>query len=195
MKNTRVSLLIKVSLLGAIAAVVMMLSFPLPIAPPFYEFDFSEVIVLLAGFSLGVLPAIAVEAVKVFLNFLLNGTATMGVGELANFLIGIAYVIPATYLFHKRKNNVRIAVIVGTISMTIVASILNYFILLPLYAYVFQVDISVFIDQSIFAVQSLWMFILVAVVPFNIIKGVITSIVVLVIYPKVIPIIKKNSTM
>lgn len=192
MKNTRVALLVKIALLGALAAVVMVLEFPLPIAPPFYKFDFSEVIVLLAGFALGVLPAIAVEAVKIFINFLINGTATMGVGEFANFLIGIAYVVPATYLYRKNKKQPLVAVIIGTLSMTVLATILNYFILLPLYAYVFQVDISVFIDQSLIPVQSLFMFVLVAVVPFNLIKGAITSIVVLLIHPKLLPIINKN---
>ena len=88
MKNNKVQVLVKVSMMAAIAAILMIFEFTLPFVPPFYELDFSEVIVLLTGFALGPMAAIMCEALKIILNLLFNGTNTMFVGELANFVIG-----------------------------------------------------------------------------------------------------------
>ena len=78
----------QVAMLGAIAVVLMLFEIPLPFAPSFYEIDFSEVPVLVGCFTMGPLAGVAIELVKILLNLVINGTATAGVGELANFLIG-----------------------------------------------------------------------------------------------------------
>ena len=77
----------KVAILAAIAEILMLIEFPLPIAPSFYKMDFSEVAVLIAGFALGPIEAVMVEGVKIVLNFLNTCSSTMGVGEIANFII------------------------------------------------------------------------------------------------------------
>ena len=81
----------QVAMLGAIAVVLMLFEIPLPFAPSFYEIDFSEVPVLVGCFTMGPLAGVAIELVKILLNLVINGTATAGVGELANFLIGWNY--------------------------------------------------------------------------------------------------------
>lgn len=195
MKNTRIEIIVKVSILAAVAAVVMMFKFPLPFAPPFYTIDFSEVVVLLAGFALGVIPAIAVEALKILLNFLLNGSSTMGIGELANFLMGCAFVVPATFIYHKNKTKKQavLGLGVGTLSLCMSGALLNYFVLLPAYAYFFNIPIEALLEQSPIAVDNIAMLILIAVIPFNLVKGILSSLIVLLLYERITPILKKAS--
>ncbi|OCN05759.1 hypothetical protein A4S06_07760 [Erysipelotrichaceae bacterium MTC7] len=191
--NKKLETLIKVSVLAAIAAVVMLFEISLvPLVPPFYKVDFSEVIVLLGGFALGPGPAIMIEALKNFINFLLDGSTTMGIGEVANFLMGCALVVPASYLYHKNKTKKQafIGMVVGIVSLCVVAMVLNYFVLLPAYAYFFKMPIEAFLSQASIPVTNLFMFILVAVLPFNLIKGTATCLVVFLVYKKVTPILK-----
>ena len=71
----------KISMLGALSCLFMLFQFPLPlIAPPFYQIDFSEVVVLIGGFALGPWAAVCIEGIKILLNFVMNGSTTMGVG-------------------------------------------------------------------------------------------------------------------
>ncbi|WP_346707016.1 ECF transporter S component [Massilistercora timonensis] len=134
----------QVAMLGAIAVVLMLFEIPLPFAPSFYEIDFSEVPVLVGCFTMGPLAGVAIELVKILLNLVINGTATAGVGELANFLIGCALVLPAAIIYkrmHTRKGAI-IGMATGTIFMTVVGCFLNAFLLLPTYAVAFGMPIE-----------------------------------------------------
>ena len=85
-----------ISMLAALAAGLMFIEFPLPfIAPSFYEFDFSEVPVLVGTYSMGPVAGVIIELVKILVKFLIKGTSTGGVGELANFIIGCSLILPA----------------------------------------------------------------------------------------------------
>lgn len=194
MKPNYLQLIVKIAFMAAVAAVVMTFKFATPFAPPFYTIDFSEVIVLLAGFALGPVPAIAVEALKILLNLLLNGTATMGIGELANFLMGCSFVVTASIIYHKNKTRKQalIGMGVGVVALCVVASLMNYFVLLPAYAYFFNIPMDALIAQSPITVDNVFTFILIAVVPFNILKGIVSSTAVFLVYKKVTPILKKS---
>ena len=86
------------AMLAALSAVLMFFEFPLGfIAPSFYEFDFSEVPVLVGTFSMGPIAGAVIEFVKILVKFLIKGTSTGGVGELANFLIGCLQKIQEQY--------------------------------------------------------------------------------------------------
>ncbi|MDQ0360648.1 ECF transporter S component [Breznakia pachnodae] len=194
MKPNYLQLIVKIAFMAAVAAVVMTFKFATPFAPPFYTIDFSEVIVLLAGFALGPVPAIAVEALKILLNLLLNGTSTMGIGEVANFLMGCSFVVTASVIYHKNKTRKQalIGMGVGVVALCVVASLMNYFVLLPAYAYFFHIPMDALIAQSPITVDNIFTFILIAVVPFNILKGVVSSTAVFLVYKKVTPILKKS---
>lgn len=191
-----VKTLTKIGVLSAIAGVLMLVEMPLWFAPSFYKLDLSEIPVLIGAFALGPFAAIAIEFVKILLNFVLNGTITGGIGELANFLIGCSFVIPAGYIYrqHKTMKTAIIGMIVGTISLAIVGAILNYSVLLPAYAKVFGAPIQSFIDMGNALnpyIIDLKTFILYAVVPFNILKGIIVSTITLLIYKRLSPILHK----
>ena len=100
------------AMLAALSAVLMFFEFPLGfIAPSFYEFDFSEVPVLVGTFSMGPIAGAVIEFVKILVKFLIKGTSTGGVGELANFLIGCSFILPAGFIYKYKKT--RVGAIVG----------------------------------------------------------------------------------
>ena len=126
-----------VAILSAVAFVLMMFDFPLLfIAPSFYKLDFSEVSVLIGGFAFGPWAAVLIEAVKIILKLLFKPTETMFVGELANFIIGIAFTVPAAIIYRKEKSkkNALLGMIQGTLVMVVVGILANYIGLLPLYS-------------------------------------------------------------
>lgn len=191
-----VTTIAKVSVLGALAFLVMLFEIPLPFAPSFYKLGFDEVIVLIGGFALGPWAAVCIEGLKIALNLLYNGTITAGTGELSNFLIGLSFVLPATLIYQqaKTRKSACIGLIVGTISMTILGAMINYFIILPAYAYFMKIPMEGLIAAGTAvnpAINGLLAFVLLATVPFNLLKGVLVSIVVFISYKKVSPILKK----
>ena len=187
----------QVAMLGAIAVVLMLFEIPLPFAPSFYEIDFSEVPVLVGCFTMGPLAGVAIELVKILLNLVINGTATAGVGELANFLIGCALVLPAAIIYkrmHTRKGAI-IGMATGTIFMTVVGCFLNAFLLLPTYAVAFGLPIEGLVEMGTAVnagITNLTTFVLFAVAPFNLLKGVLVSLIVFIIYKKISPIFRMH---
>ena len=95
----------QVAMLGAVAGELMNLEFPIPfLAPSFYQLDFSEVPVMVGTFAMGPVAGILIELVKILVHLVTKGTMTAGVGDVANFLFGCAYVVPAglIYRFHHK---------------------------------------------------------------------------------------------
>lgn len=188
--------MVQIGLLSAAAIVLMLFELPLWFAPPFYKIDLSEVPVVVGALALGPVAGILIELVKIMLNFIIDGTITAGVGELANLLIGCSLVVPAAIIYNKKKTrkNAVIGLITGTLFMTTVGALLNAYLLLPAYATAFQWDIDQIIAMGTAVnpnIDGMLTFILFAVVPFNLLKGVIVSLVTIVIYKR-ISIILKN---
>ena len=186
-----------IGMLGAIATVLMLFEIPLPFAPPFYEIDFSEVPVLVGCFALGPVAGVLIEFVKILLNLIINGTATAGVGEFANFCIGCAFCVPAGMIYQakKTKKGAMVGLVVGTLIMTFLGCFINAYVMLPTYAKAFQIPIEGLIEMGTkvnAGITDLFTFVMFAVVPFNLLKGILVSIVVLLIYKKISPIIKKQ---
>lgn len=188
--------MVQIGLLSAAAIVLMLFEIPLWFAPPFYKIDFSEVPVIVGALALGPIAGVLIELIKIMLNFLIDGTLTAGVGELANFLIGSALVVPPAMIYKKNKTrkSAMIGLAVGTIFMTALGCVLNAYLLLPAYATAFQWDIEKLIAMGTAVnpnINSLWTFIFFAVAPFNLLKGLLVSVITLVIYKR-ISIILKN---
>ena len=189
--------IVTIGMLGAIAVILMLFEIPLPFAPPFYEIDFSEVPVLVGCFALGPVAGVLIEFVKILLNLIINGSATAGVGELANFCIGCSFCIPAGIIYQRRKTKkgVMIGLISGTLIMTFLGCFINAYIMLPTYAKAFKIPIEGLIEMGTkvnASITDLFTFVMFAVVPFNLLKGVLVSIIVILIYKKISPIIKRH---
>ena len=103
-RNTGVRTMVQIAMLAAVATVLMLWEVPLPfIAPSFYKMDLSEVPIMIGAFAMGPLAAAVIELIKILLNFVLNGTTTAGVGELGNFIMGCALVMPAGFIYKQAK--------------------------------------------------------------------------------------------
>ena len=194
--RTGVRTIVQAGMLGAIV-VLMLFEIPLPFAPSFYEIDFSEVPVMIGTFAIGPVAGAAIELVKILLNFIINGTTTAGVGEVANFLIGCALVVPAGIIYRRKRTRTGaiIGMAVGTVFMTLIGCLLNAYVLLPVYATAFQMPIDALVAMGTAvngSIDSLFTFVAFAVAPFNLLKGVLVSLIVFLIYKKISPVFRMN---
>lgn len=173
-QNKNLSKFIKIALLGAMAIVLMMFEFPMVPLFPWLKVDISEVPVLMGAFAFGPMAGVLIEVVKILLNFVVTGTMTFGVGELANFIIGISFVVPAAYIYHrnKSKRNAIIGMIVGTISVNVFAIFANIYLLLPAFG-------------MTFVGAELVQYVVVGLLPTNTVKAVVVSLVTFIVYKKV----------
>ena len=175
--------LITISMFSAIAFILTFLKFPLPFLPPYLTLDFSDVPTLLATFIFGPLSGLLVALIKNILNFLFN----IGdpVGPVANFLAGASFLLIAYFVSHRKQYSSRrsliIGLVAGTIAMTIVLSILNYFVLLPLYGMIFNLG-DVFTNLKVIILSG--------IIPFNIIKGCVISIIFILLYRRLKKVLK-----
>lgn len=190
-----VNTLVKIGVLGAAAAVLMLFEIPLWFAPGFYKLDFSEVVVLIGSFALGPAAGMMIELVKVLVNLLINGTMTAGIGEIANFIIGCSFVVPASVIYAKNKDRKHavIGIALGTLFMATAGSLLNAYLLLPAYAKAFGMPIDSLVAAGTAvnpSINSLSDLVLLAVAPFNILKGAASGLITIAVYKKLSPIIK-----
>ena len=195
--RSKFRMMAQIGMLSAIATVLMLFEIPLPFAPSFYEIDFSEVPILIGSFAMGPLAGATIEFIKILLNFAINGTVTAGVGEIANFLIGCALVVPAALIYKKKhtRNGALIGMITGTIFMAVVGCFMNAFILLPAYAKAFKMPLDALVGMGTAVnkhITDLKTFVLLAVGPFNLLKGALVSLIVFLVYKKISPILKMN---
>jgi riboflavin transporter FmnP len=196
MRDEKLVKLIKISLLSVMAFLLMYIELPVPIFPEFLKIDISDLPALLGAFALGPVAGVIIELFKNILHGMLAGK-TAFVGELANFLVGGCLVFVAGYVYkHKKsKNGAIIALLIGTIVMSIFAGILNAYVILPLYQKVLGYPIDVVVGMGTLVnhnVVDLRSLILWSIIPFNLLKGIIVSVVTLGLYKRVSPLLHKE---
>ena len=190
----------KIAMIGvfsAISAVLMLFEFPVPFAPSFYELDFSEIPALVGAFAFGPVAGVMIEFCKIMLKLFMKGTSTAFVGDLANFVIGCSFILPAAiiYMFKKTKKNA-IASATGTLIMTVFGTMFNAVYLLPAFSKLYGMPLDAIvgmgtaINSSITSVTSLVIF---AVAPLNLLKGGSVSLVTMLTYKKLSPILKEGT--
>jgi len=193
-EKRKVSTARRVSIIGicaAIATVLHILDFPvLFLAPGFYKLDFSEVPVLLCGFYLGPSATVLCEGVKILLKLLLKGTSTAFVGDLANFVVGCSFVLPATiwYHAHKSKHSAIIGLVLGTLSMSIFGSAFNAIYLLPKFAELYGMPLETIIAMGAeirSGIHNVTTFVMLCVAPLNLFKGAMVSVLTMLLYKRV----------
>lgn len=200
MNNKRINStrkLVVTAMLSALATVLMIFEIPLPfIAPPFYEMDFSEVPVLIGAFSMGPATGVIIEAIKILINFIINGTDTGGIGEIANFVMGCAYILPASIIYKRKKTkgNAILAMSVATVIMAILGVFINAYVMIPIYSAFMPLEQIIQMGKDIVPlITNTLTFCVFCVAPFNLIKGIIVSVITTFIYKPLSRIINKNS--
>ena len=121
-----------VGVLGALSCVLMLLRFPLPFVPGFYEFDIAELPALFAGFFLGPVAGCAVVFVKIVLKLIFQGSATFGIGDLSNLIGSMVFILTASLIYRRMhtKKGAKIALVVSTLVVSVVYVFLNAYIML-----------------------------------------------------------------
>jgi riboflavin transporter FmnP len=179
------------AMLGALAMLLFLFEFPLPfLAPSFYELDFSEIPVMIGAFYLGPVGGVIIELVKILLKLVIKGTSTAFVGDLANFVIGCSFVVPASIVYHLRKTRgtALAGLCTGTVVMTVFGSMFNAIYLLPAFAELYGmpldsiISMGTAINSHITSVTTLALF---AVAPLNLIKGVLISVPTMILYKRI----------
>lgn len=176
-----------ISLMGALSFVLMLFKFPLPFMPPFMDFDFAGVVEIMGGLMFGPLAAFYIIVVKILLKLVIMGTSSAGTGELQNVLLSCAYVIPAVliYMRNKTKKTARIGMGVGTAAATVVAVLTNLYLIIPFYATLFGMtmdDIVAMCTAVNPAMKDAATMVVLGIIPFNLIKYGVSSLVALVLY-------------
>lgn len=202
-RNKNLSNLVKTALMGTMAFVLMFLEISLPIIPVWLKLDFSDLPALVAGFALGPVSGVVAQAIKILLFLLFKGTTSGFIGELGNFLMGVALVLPASIIYNNKKcrKNAVIGMIVGLVCMTIASGLTNYYLLIPVYAKMMGIDAILNMCRELNpAMDSVEAYCYMAAMPFTALKAFIDCVVVFVLYKKISPLLhsdiksKKNKT-
>lgn len=197
MRNNKLNLMMKISLLATMAIILQQISMPIAVLfPEFLKIDLSDVPALIGGFAFGPLAGVMVMFIKNVVHGLIS-SQTLWVGEFANFVIGSSIVVVSASIYKHRRNkkNAIIGLIAGTTVMALVGALMNYFVLLPLYSKVMGIPVEGFVEIGSAInpmVKSLWGYILIMIVPFNILKGAISTGVVMVMYKSLSGVLKRE---
>ena len=179
------------AMLSAVAYLLAFVEFPVPLSPSFARMDLSDFPALIGAFAFGPLSGLLIELVKNTLQLLT--TSTGGIGEIANFLMGAAYVVTAGFIYkrHKTKKTALLACITASFVMGAAAALANYFILLPLFESFMPLDqlITSFAEFLPFIRTKLDV-VLFNAFPFNLLKGLVIGGVTMLIYKKLTPVLK-----
>ena len=179
------------AMLSAVAAVLMLIELSVPLMPEFIKLDISELPALLAAFGLGPVYGAAVCLVKNLIKALLM-TTTGGVGELANFLLGICFVVPAglIYKFRKSRGGAVLGALVGAAVMAVVSVPINYFITYPIYMNFMPIEAIIGMYQAIRpSANGLLNCLITFNAPFTFVKGVLDAVLCFLIYKPLSPIL------
>lgn len=179
MKKYNLKSFVTIGMLSGLAFVLMLIKFPIPPFPPYLTVDFSDIPALIAALMFGPVAAILVELFKNIIDYIVIGSeAGIPIGNIANFLAGITFVLPSYYVYKrlKAKKGLIVSFIVGTLFMAVFMSLLNYFAVLPAYIALLGWD-----PMSASALRQL---VVTAVLPFNILKGLIIAIIFMIIYSR-----------
>ena len=177
----------RIAILGALSAVLFPLEIPIV---AFYKLDFSTLPALLGAFSMGPLPGLAILLIKDLSR--LAYSSSMYVGELADFIMSAAFILPASLIYrkHKTRKTALVGMAVGTLCMIVVSVLVNWKMMIPFYMTAFHMDMEAIIGMAQKAlpfVDTEWKVLLYVTAPFNLLKGFVLSLLTFVLYKRLSP--------
>lgn len=180
----------RIAILAAAASILFLLEIPIV---AFYKLDLSNIPVMLGAFSMGTVPGLIILGLKSAIGLLHSSSA--GVGELADFIMGAALLIPASLIYHRNKSrkSALIGMVVGTLCTAVVGVLVNKFIMLPFYMGAFHMSMDAIVASAkVGGIDSEWKLLLLITGPFNLLKGAVLSIVTFLIYKPLSPILHEK---
>lgn len=193
--TVRVKTIAFVGLMGALSAVLMLLRFPIPFMPPFMSFDLSGVMEMLGGYMFGPGAAFCIILVKIMIQLVIQGSLSLGTGEIQNLILSSCYVLPAVLIYYRKKTKKRAAagMAVSSILVAVVAVFTNLYMIIPFYANLMGNTMDDFVAMCTAVnpmMKDAMTMALFGIVPFNLIKYGATSIVTFLLYKKLSKLIK-----
>lgn len=195
MKKLNVKEIALIGIMGGMAGVLMLFRTPLPFMPPFMDFDLASLPELIGGFALGPLAAVCIILVKILVKLALVGTNSMFTGELCNIILSLAYVLPAIWLYDRRKSksSAMKGMLCGTLICSLAAVLTNLLIIIPFYVNLYGMSMEdiIMMCQAVnpYVTNTLMLAIL-GIIPFNLIKRSAESLLTLLLYKKISPLMK-----
>ena len=179
------------AMLSAVAFILMFLDFSVPFMPAFIKMDLSELPALIGAFSMGPVCGILICLFKNVLHLFI--TTTGGVGELSNFLLGVAFVLPAGLIYRHKKSrrSALIGSLLGAVIMGVFSVVSNYFLVYPVY-YNFMPEEAVLGAYQVIvpSVKSILQCLVCFNMPFTIVKGLFSVVITFLVYKHISPILK-----
>lgn len=184
-RQSRTQKLVGVSVLAAASLIISFFSFPIIPAVPFLKMDFGDIPILLGMFAYGPVGGVLIAFLRSFMHYLFTaGEGGIPIGDFAAFIASVSLTLPI-YFTLKRWGSNKLSQIgaglSGALSLTTVLSLLNYFVLVPVYQAVMNFDVGPMRDYLVGAV-----------IPFNIAKGLIVSLVFFAVWKVMRPWIEKQ---
>ena len=193
--SIRVKTIAFVGLMGAVSAILMLLRFPIPFMPPFMSFDLSGVMEMLGGYMFGPGAAFGIILVKILLQLVMQGSLSLGTGEIQNLILSSCYVLPAVLLYYKKKTKKRavVGMTVSSVLVAVVAVFTNLYMIIPFYAGLMGKAMDDFVAMCTAVnpmMKDAMTMALFGIIPFNLIKYGATSVVTFILYKKLSKFIK-----
>ena len=179
-----------IGILGAISAILMFINFLLPFVPPFYRFDAAELPALFGAFFLGPSAGVLIISLKLLVKLLIQGSDTLLVGEMANFMANVAFVLPAALIYkkHRTMKGAWIGFSVGMICQLIASSLGNMFFMIDFYVFFFNLPEAVLLSIAQVANPNItdihYTMVLYGILPFNLLKDAAVILVTFLIYKR-----------
>ena len=196
MNNTsKTRYIVCIAMLGALAGMLLYIKFPVPFAPSFYKLEISDVAALIGGFAFGPLAATLICLVKNLINLITEGTTTAFIGEISNFIMSVSFCVVAALVYknnHTKKGALK-ALAIGTISLCLVSAVVNYYVVIPAFVKFmnFPLEAIIGMGTAIFPfINSLFSLVVFCTIPFNFVKGVLTSLITYIVYKRISPLLK-----
>ena len=183
----------RIAALTALSA-VLFLTVEIPIVA-FYKLDFSNLPALLGAFAMGPLPALIILVLKTGIHLLIKGLgSTIGIGDLADLIMSVAFVLPAALIYSRNKNrkSALVGMATGTLCTIVVGVLVNWLVLIPAYMAAYHMDINAIVGmatKTLPFVDTEWKLLLFATAPFNLLKGIVISLITFLIYKPLSPIL------
>ena len=193
--RTKVKKIAFIGLMGAVSAVLMLFRFPIPFMPPFLSFDLSGLMEMLGGFMFGPMAAACIIVVKILLQLVMQGSFSLGTRELQNLILSCSYVLPALIIYHRNKTK-KMAITgmaVSTIFVSVMAVFTNLYLIIPLYVKLFGMSMDDIITMCRTvnpAMKNVTTMAVFGLLPFNLIKYGVTSLVTFIVYKRLSRVIK-----
>ena len=195
MKKDTTHKLTVAAMLSAVAFILMFIEFPIPmLIPAFIKMDFSDLPALLGAFALGPVYGVIISFMKNLLHIVIKGTSTACVGELSNFILGAIFSAVAGYLYkhHKSRKTAIIGAVAGAVAMGVLSVPSNYFVVYPAYVQFYHMPLEAILGmyQAILpSADSLIKCLIIFNLPFTLVKGLLDSVLCMLIYKPLSPIL------